>query len=1052
MSESPLDKGSYSESAPGFIRFFVRHPNASNLIMILMVIFGLVAISRINTQFFPTIDVPSITATFNWPGASAEDVEANILKTVEPELRFIDDVKKMDSYAREGAATIILEFENGADMQKALSDVESEVARITTFPSDMEDPIISRAIFYETIGRITLSGSFPEAALREFARDIRDGLIARGISKVEFVGMRDREIVADIPEWQLRRLDLTVGDIAERMRASSEDLPAGILSGDVERQVRSLAEAETAAAFGAIEIVARSTGEKVRLRDIGRVAEEFDDDEPIGVVREGIAIQLDVQRAANADTLESTEILRSYIEEIRPTLPPTLNVKISNLASERLQERIDLLLYNGLTGLALVLIILFIFLNARIAFWVAVGIPVAMLASLGFMWATGQSVNMLSLFALIMTLGIVVDDAIVVGEHTATRLEMGDTPIEAAERGAGRMVWPVVAAILTTQAAFFPLFFVQDILGQIMAALPLVVIAVLTASLVECLVILPGHLRHSADHVAKKPSWFRRNFDAGFARFRDGPMHAVATAAVHWRYTTVALAVASLIITIGLLSGGRLGFQFFPSPESETIDARITLAPGTPRETALKHLTAIEDALRQVEAELGGGEAVIRDVFSVLGQSGRNQGDEFANITAELVPSEERSVRTSALMSGWREALPDIAGIERVAIVAQRPGPPGRDLDIELSDAEPAVLKAAALEVRDLLSSFPGVSSIDDDLPFGKPEIILELTARGRALGFDGEMVGRQVRNNIEGAIARRFAQGEDEVTVRVRTETEGSGRAALAQMTLFAPGGEQVPLSEVVSIREKRGFSIIQRRDGVPTVSVTADVDFEVTDNTEIVRALSEGPLPEIAQRYNIDFDFAGREEERQQSFADLRFGALLALGIIYVILAWVFADFARPIAVMAIVPFGVVGAFLGHMIMGFDLTILSFFGLLGLTGILVNDSIILVARINERLAMGESLADASVGASKDRLRAVLLTSLTTIGGLFPLMFEKSLQAQFLLPMAITIVFGLAVATLFVLFLVPAIITIGGDMGRFFRALWRKPDRGTVSRPLPAE
>ncbi len=1027
-----------SEPRGGILEFFIHHRNAHNLLMAMMILFGIFALMRLNTQFFPTVDVPAITVTVQWSGASAEDVESNILEAIEPSLRFLDALDEITSYAREGSATIRLEFEQGADMQKAQTDVETALSLIKTLPEDAEEPEVTRRVWYESVGTVSVSGPFSEVAIRAYARQIRDGLLDAGIDRVDLTGLRDREFHVAIPEWQLRRLGLSVGDVATRIRDATRDMPFGTLGGAIEKQLRSVSDIDRPDEIGDIEVVSGITGEKVFLRDIADIAIAFDEDQAIGLRGTERAIELDVQRVLASDTLESRQILLDYFASLEGRLPPSLKVDLYNVRADRLQERISLLVNNGIQGLALVLIALFLFLNARVAFWVAVGIPTAVMTTLGLMLLTGQSINMLSLFALIMMLGIIVDDAIVVGEHTATRFSAGDPPALAAEIGARRMFWPVFAATLTTQVAFLPLFFISDIIGQIMSALPLVVIAALVASLVESFFILPGHLRHSLGSMRAEPGRLRRFLDRWFEAFREGPFRALAHLTFRWRYATVALAVASLIIALGALSGGRIGFQFFPSPEAERVTARIVMAAGTPQDVVRDTVAEAEAALERAVQQLAPpGEVLIDASFTELGVAGNTRGLNAAQVTVHLTASEVRTVRTRDIIAEWRKQTPRIPGVETLVIIAPRGGPPGRDIEIELSGAEAPVLKAAALEVRDVLAAYPGVSSISDDLPYGKPEIVMELTPRGTALGFTLLSVGQQVRNAFDGAIARRFADGDDEVTVRVLREQRDGGAAALAGLALKAPNGAFVPLTEIVTLRERQGFAVILRTDGQTVASVSGDLDNEIISTPDLVRALDEaGAVSAIAERHGVVYRYTGRDEERRKSFADLRTGAFIALGLIYLILAWVFASYSVPLAVMLVIPFGFVGAMLGHYLMGFPLTILSLMGLLGLSGILVNDSIILVSRARERHDHGESVEDAAVNASCDRLRAVLLTSLTTIGGLAPLLTETSLQAQFLLPMAVTLVFGLGLATLFVLFLVPAYLGVGHDIRKGLRDL----------------
>ncbi|MDH3580265.1 MAG: efflux RND transporter permease subunit, partial [Hyphomicrobiales bacterium] len=1022
---------SEQSSAHGLIRLFVQHPTASNLLMAGMIAIGLFALARMNTQFFPTLEIPQITVSVSWPGASSEDVEENILDALEPELRFLDGMDETISVAREGIGVITMEFDAGVDMQKALADVQQAVDGVTTLPEDSEEPVIRRITFFEPVAKISVSGPFSEEVLKSHAKQLRDGLLAAGIDKVSFTGARDEEIWVRMREQDLRRLDLSLGDVAQRVRAETRDLPSGILEGDVEMQLRSLSERKTPETLGEIEVKSERSGEKIRLREIADIQTHFERDQAVGQ-QDGVqAIELNVQRAVSADTLETMELLTAHMAKAKRTLPANLKVQVYDIRGKFVQQRLGILVKNGLQGLALVLIILFIFLDARVAFWVAAGIPVALMATLAVMWASGQTINMVSMFALIMMLGIIVDDAIVVGEHTATRQNMGDNRLEAAERGATRMLVPVVAATLTTQAAFFPIFLIRDRLGDIMGAIPLVVFAVLIASVIECFLILPGHLRHGFGKRPEEPNRFRRAFDRSLATFRDGPYRRFVEHAFAWRYTTVAFTVAMLIFSIGLIAGARVGFQFFPSPEPENITASVVFGAGTPRDEQRAALQKLDQALRKAEKEISvDGDPLVVTSFTTLGASGRGRGENLAQIQVQLVPSEERETPTSKVIAGWRAVAPKIPGMEKVTISGRR-GPPGRDIDVRLQDAPVADLKAAALELRAALATFPGVSAVNDDLPYGRQELIMEVTPRGNALGFTAEQVGTQVRNAFEGAIATRFARGDEEITVRVKRVQEVSGFYALHQLYLRSASGTRVPLTEVVTIREKVGFSTIQRIDGLRTTAVTGDVDGQITSVVDVLAKLDGTVMPGLVQKYGLKYSFKGRAEEREESFADLGVGAMLALILIYIILAWVFESYAKPLAVMAIIPFGVVGAILGHMVIGVNLTIISMIGLLGLAGILVNDSIILVSQVVRRRGDGDTLAQAAVGASQDRFRAVLLTSLTTIGGLTPLLFEPSRQAQFLIPMAVTMVFGLAAATVLVLILVPSLIGIGGDVAR---------------------
>lgn len=1024
-------------SPADLVRLFVRHRNAANLLMIIMMVLGGVALSRMNTQFFPDFGIDVVSINVVWPGASAEDIEANIVTAIEPEVRYLNNVDHIESFSIEGSATILVRFDADSDMQAGRSDVVSAVAQVTTLPMGSETPIIRRVARFDTISRIALSGPFSETALKAIAKRIREDLLARGIDQVLFFGARDEEIWIDMTPQTLRRLDLSLDDIAERIRSRSQDLPSGNIEGIVEKQIRSLGLETTAAGLGDIEIRSLPNGEKIRLGDIGRVHEAFDDDAPEGRLSKERAIELHVKRAVGADALEISETVETYLAELRQTLPPTLSVKHYDVQAGLIRERITILLKNGLGGLALVLIILFIFLNLRVAIWVAAGIPVALLATMGVMLLTGQSINMVSLFALIMTLGIIVDDAIVVGEHSAARRSRGLSAQQAAEEGALRMLAPVVASSMTTIAAFLPLLVIGGIIGTILRAIPLVMVSVLVASLIECFLILPGHLRSAMargpEHESRLRIWFNRNFD----RFSNGAYRRVLVLCVEWRYLTMASAVAALILSLGIIAGGRVGFEFFPSPEGDIVYGNVVMMPGTPRQRTEAMVEELERAAHAAAAQsisqLEGEQELIHSTFGKLGRSQAREfqsirGDKYGGLYVQLVPSDHRQVRMPDFIETWRANIEMQPGVERVNLNERQGGPPGREIDIRLSGGSTRELKDATRQIKTLLEAFPGVSDVEDDLPYGKVEVILELTPRGRALGFATESVGRQVRAAFEGTIAKRFPRGDEEVSVKVQYARGAITTEDLLNLYLRGPTGADVPISEVVSMRETAGFSRIRRKDGQREIAITGELDESKIDAGKLLEALEASELPGIARQYGLQYSFAGRAEEQARTMADMRLGAMIGIAAIYIILAWVFASYTRPIVVMAVIPFGVVGAVIGHLWLGFDLSLLTLVGLLGLSGILVNDSIILVSTIDERISAGEETMQAIVAGSQDRLRAVLLTSLTTIGGLTPLLFETSLQAQFLIPMAITMIFGLAFATFLVLLVIPALIAIQLD------------------------
>jgi len=1030
---------------------FVRHRTAANLLMIFMIIIGIVALGRLNTQFFPSFSVDWVTVTVDWPGASAEDVDANIVGVIEPELRFIDSVKRVVSKSAEGFGILSVEFEAGADLQTGLSNVETAVTSITTLPEDSDRPTVTRIYSYETIARLVVSGPFSESSLKAVAKGLREGLLATGIDKVDLFGARDEEIWVEASAATLRQLDLTPGEISDLIARSSIDLPSGIVPGTSEKQIRSLGLARTVESIGEIEIRALPGGQRTVLRDIARITDAFDENDAEAVRLGQHAVELHVRRALGSDALEQSALLDTFMEEVRPTLAPSIRLERYGDAAAMIEDRINLLLRNGASGLVLVVAVLFIFLSGRVAFWVAVSIPVTLFATLGIMLLLGQSINMVSLFAIIMALGIIVDDSIVVAEHAVTRRGMGDDPTTAAETGAKRMLAPVLAASLTTIAAFVPLLLISDIMGQIIAAIPMVIIAIILASLVECFFILPGHLRGALKSDPAAENRFSRWFNPRFEAFRDGLFDRLVRGCLRWRYLTLSVGVGLIILVFGLMAGGRLDFVFFPSPESDTVYANVVFAEGTERAQTREMVQELERALAKAEAQLTNGEGglVAMSLAQIGVPVGRSDslfagsGDHVAGVRLELIPSDTRDIRTPVFVEAWRAAVRQMPGMDIFSVVEQQSGPPGREIDIRVTGDDLKALKRAADDVVALLQRFPGVSDVEDDLPHGKLEAIMEVTSRGRALGFTTSSVGRQVRNAFEGAIAKRFARGDEEVTVRVRYPREALTEADLRRLYLVSPNGVEVPLAEVVEFREARGFAQIKREDGLRMVSVTGEIDENITTTDEVLGAIREAGLAEIARRHNVDIGFKGKAEEQATTLADMRTGGIVGLAAIYLILAAIFSSYLTPVFVMAVIPFGIVGAILGHLVLGYDLTILSMVGLLGLSGIVVNDSIILVRAVQDRLVAGEALVEALAGGARDRLRAVILTSVTTIFGLLPLLFETSLQAQFLKPMAVSIVFGLMGATFIVLILVPTLLAIKGDIGVLFRSKQARREAG---------
>ncbi|HHM04218.1 MAG TPA: efflux RND transporter permease subunit [Gammaproteobacteria bacterium] len=1010
---------------------FARHKVAANLTMALMILAGGWGLSKLNVQFFPNFALDFAIVRVVWSGAAAEDVESAITTPLEQSLRSVDRLHKMSSTSADGVSAITLEFEEGTDMAEALEQVKEKVAAVRNLPADSEEPEIRRAVRYEPIAHLLVSGPADPAELRALVRQMERELLDRGIAKVDIIGLPEEEIAIQIPGARLEALGLTLDQVADRVNSLSQDIPAGEIGEDeVGRQLRALERHKTEREFAGLPLRADSG----RLLTLGEVAaiERRARDRSVAVTDHGRpAVELKLSRAEYSDSLAAARILEDWLEDIRARLPPAVTVAPFDQQWQLIEERINLLLKNAGSGLALVLLILFLFLNQRVAFWVAVGIPVSFMAALGVLYAAGGSINMISLFAMIMALGIIVDDAIVVGEDALAHYQKGEPALNAAEGGARRMFAPVLSSSLTTVAAFLPLMIVGGIIGNIMFDIPLVVICVILASLVECFLVLPGHLRHAFLRIHQaRPGTVRVRLDTAFKRLRDGPFRRLANWSVTHRWTTIAVAVAVLILSLGLVLGGRINFHFFPAPEGTILYANAAFVAGTPRNQTDAFLEHLEQTLVETDEALGGG-LVQRYVIyhgraSAAGGGFNRYGDRLGSLVIELVSPDQREVRNQAFIRAWEARIHKPAGLESFNVSQRQGGPPGREVDVRLVGGGAGQVKAAALELAHALEAIPGVYAVEDDMAYGREQLIYRLTPRGLALGLTVAGVGRQLRAAFDGRIAQIFHDGEDEVEVRVMLpDAERDTLATLRQLYIALPEGGRVPLSAVVEFTARRGFEVLRHDDGRLAVHVTADVDAAVNETQQVLAELEERILPALEARFGVASSFEGRAADQRETTADMKRGAVLGLVLIYLILAWVFASYGWPLVVMAAIPFGLVGAVVGHWSMGVDLSVLSLFGLFGLSGIVVNDSIILVTFYRHLREGGMAIRDAIVEAACQRLRAVLLTSLTTIGGLLPLLFETSLQAQFLIPMAVTISFGLAFSTLLVLLVIPALLSV---------------------------
>ena len=1010
---------------------FAHHKVASNLLMVMMIIGGLVGLDKMNIQFFPTFELDFIRVSVVWSGASAEDVERGITTPLEQRLKNVDQLRNITSTSAIGISSITLELEEGSDILIALNQVKQMVDEFRNLPNDAEEPQVFNIVRYEPVARLLISGVSDPAELRTLAHRFERELLARGIDKVDFIGLAEEEIAIEVDEKQLHQLNISRAELSERIDQLSRDLPAGSF-GEAEnsQELRTLEQRRDEQSFARLPVIS-DDDTRIDLGAIATIQRRAKKSSLMLTVDQEPAVELVIRRSEQGDSLASATIFNDWLAEQRTILPPGIALHVYDESWQLIEERIMLLLKNGGGGLVLVVAILYLFLSSRVAWWIALGIPVSFMATMLILWLAGGSINMISLFGLIMALGIIVDDAIVVGEDALAHYQSGEEALLAAEGGARRMFAPVIASSLTTIAAFIPLMLVSGPTGNILATIPLVIIAAISASLIESFFILPGHLRHTFVKMHHAPpSGFAARFESLFSNFREHHFRALVGHALAHRGVTLSIVVALLIMVLGLLAGGRIPFNFFPSPEPKLLYVNTRFVPGTPRAEVSRFLSQLEQKLNQSVAELTDQPLVttlvVRHGSGISSRGGEGRvGDHMGSMVVELVEPDQRSVRNEQLIQRWRKQVVMPAGLDQLSIMARRTGPPGRELAIRLNGDKPGPLKQAALALAETLEAMPGVSNISDDMAFGRDQLLFELTPTGEALGLSATSLGMQLRSAFDGRLVQLFQDGPDEVEVRVMLPRHQRETLSMVDaLNIRLESGEAVPLSSVAQWHTRRGFEILRHADGQLAIEVSAEVNPSVNNTGRILASLSKTTLPDLADQYGFSWSFEGRAAEKGETMRDMKRGLVIGLALIYIILAWVFASYGWPLVVMAAIPFGLIGALVGHWLMGLDLTILSIFGLFGLSGIVINDSIILVSFYQQLRMRGLNLYDALVEASCQRLRAVLLTSLTTIAGLVPLLFETSLQAQFLIPMAVSIAFGLAFATGLVLLVIPVLLS----------------------------
>ena len=1059
----------------GGIAWFARNPVAANLMMVFIIASGVIATGAVTEEIFPEIDLDRISIQVPYLGAAPEEVEEGVVVRIEEAIQGVDGIKEIVSTAAEGNASIMVELELGADARRVVDEVKNNVDSITTFPLETEEPIIRELIARNQVADVAISGQTDIFALKLLAEEVRDELSALPeITQVDVVSAPPYEISIEVSEVALRRHGMTFDQVADAVRRSSLDLPGGSVRTDGgEILLRTIGQAYRGDEYENLVFWTRSDGSRLRLADVATVVDGFQETDQFARFDQAPTVMVSVFRTGEQSALDIADAIDQYVGNKQAQMPAGVSMVIWQDQSEVLNDRLALMLRNGATGFVLVFVVLALFLELRLAFWVSLGIPISFLGAIALMPTFGVTVNVISLFAFILVLGIVVDDAIIVGENIFRHQENHGDGMRGSIEGSREISKPVIFAVLTTVAAFMPLMFVPGMMGKIFRVIPLIVVPCLLFSLLESLAILPAHLAHLPKRGKPGP-WrrFQQFFANGLKWFIRRCYQPFLEMALNWRYVTAAVGLATLILTGGMVLGGWTTFHFFPSIEADFMAASVTMPQGTPVDVTSQAVEKIEAGAVRLRARLEQetGMDYFRHVSTAIGDqpmASRGGGPmgpvrsvaapNVGEVTVELAPAETRSYTSEQLGNLWREATGPIPEAVDLGF-SMSMMTPGDDVDVQLAGPDVERLRAAAEAVKSRLAEYAGVYEISDSFRAGKEEMQLGIKPAAETLGLTLQDLGRQVRQAFYGEEAQRIQRGRDDIRVMVRyPRDERRSLGDLENMRIRTPNGGEIPFSQVAQVEPGRGYASIKRVDRNRAVNVTASVDPAITTGGAVIADLRERILPEVLADYpGVFYTFEGMQAEQADAVGGLQRGFALALLMIFALLAVPLRSYVQPLIIMSAIPFGLVGAVWGHMLLGLDVTMMSMFGIVALTGVVVNDSLVMVDFINrsrsvhsevgrhvrkEGGAQRDRFEFESTGiklaireAGSNRFRPILLTSLTTFFGLAPLMAERSMQAAFLVPMAVSLGFGVLFATSITLILVPTAYLILDDIQRWIR------------------
>ena len=1060
------------------VAWFAKNYVAANLLMALLVVGGLFTIPQIKEEIFPEINLPVVSVSVEYPGASPEEVEQAICVRIEQELRGLQGVKHIHSNASEGVGSVSIEMLAGEDVRRRIDDIRTRVDSITTFPDEARKPLIQQMEVRFQVLDVAISGSVDEHTLRRLGEQARDEISALpGVTDVELVWARPYEIAIEVSRDDLERYDFTFDDLERAVQRSSLDLPGGSIKTEGgEILLRTKGQAYRRTDFESIPLRTLPDGTRLTVGDVARVVDGFEENDRVALFDGEPAVVVQVYRVGQQSALEISRSVRDYLAQASERLPAGVHFTLAQDDARVLRDRLDTLLGNARSGFLLVFLVLALFLRLRLALWVSLGVPISFLGALWLMPSLGQSINLISLMAFIVVLGIVVDDAIIVGENAHTHQSRGGKQLAGAIQGAIGVGTPVVFGVLTTVAAFAPMLFVPGPMGRVAKVIPLIVIVCLLFSLIESLFILPAHLGHGGSldreprtSLARRWRVFHDGIARGLRHFIEHRYRPALERAIEWRYLTVAVAITLLLLSGALVGGGWIKFTFQPAVENDVAVAYVAMPQGTPIETTRAAVEQLSRAAEQVatEAQQSGEVDARRSVFahvsisvgqqpykrkqasgaSTFAESERT-GSHLGEIQLEVIGASERRVSVTELTRRWREATGELVGADELSFSSELIAK-AAPIHVELRAHDLDDLRDAAQQLRGRMEQYPGVIDLADSAQGGMRELEIEILPSAEALGLSVSDLGRQVRQAFWGHEAQRIQRGQDDVPVMLRYPLdERRSLAGLERMRIRTAAGSAVPFSAVARATLGEGYSTIGRTDRQRVVTVTGDVDPAAANANEVVASLKRRDLPEIQAAFpGIEFSFEGEQREQSEFLSSLARGWAIALLVIYALLAIPLRSYGQPLIIMSAIPFGLVGATWGHLFLGYDFSMMSVIGLVALSGVVVNDSLVLVDYVNQQRASGSSLREALLEAGTARFRAILLTSLTTFAGLTPLMLESSMQARMLIPMGISLAFGVIFATAITLLLVPCLYLILEDLTRALsslrsleRAPWHTP------------